>query len=97
MGQVWVVRHRRLGLVLLALCSAQVRRAQRAQSDAGSPDETGLAFGGPPSVNIDDAQEAVSDAGTFDVLNVADAPLFDSFGARRPGRAHYLKLTGDVS
>lgn len=34
--------------------------------------------------------------GTFDIQNVADARLFDSFGVSRPGRAFYFKLTGDI-
>ncbi len=34
--------------------------------------------------------------GTLDVQNVTDAALFDSFGAQRPGRGYYFKLTGDI-
>jgi hypothetical protein len=33
---------------------------------------------------------------TLEIDNLADATLFDSFGAQRPGRAYYLKLTGDL-
>jgi vitamin B12 transporter len=32
---------------------------------------------------------------TFDVQNVSDARLYDSFGVMRPGRAYYFKLTGE--
>jgi vitamin B12 transporter len=33
---------------------------------------------------------------TLEVDNVTDAKVFDSFGAQRPGRAFYLKLTGEL-
>ncbi len=33
---------------------------------------------------------------TIEVDNVLDAQVFDSFGAQRPGRAFYLKLTGEL-
>lgn len=35
-------------------------------------------------------------AATFEIDNLADARLYDSFGAQRPGRAVYLKLTGEL-
>ncbi|WP_394835710.1 TonB-dependent receptor [Pendulispora rubella] len=33
---------------------------------------------------------------TFEVQNIADAQVFDVFGLQRPGRAFYLKMTGDI-
>jgi outer membrane receptor protein involved in Fe transport len=33
---------------------------------------------------------------TFEIDNLANARLYDSFGAQRPGRAYFLKLTGDL-
>jgi outer membrane cobalamin receptor len=33
---------------------------------------------------------------TFEVDNFTDAKLFDNFGVQRPGRAFYLKLTGEL-
>jgi outer membrane cobalamin receptor len=33
---------------------------------------------------------------TFEVDNFTDAKVFDNFGVQRPGRAYYLKLTGDI-
>jgi len=33
---------------------------------------------------------------TFEVDNLTDAKMFDNFGVQRPGRAYYLKLTGDI-
>jgi hypothetical protein len=33
---------------------------------------------------------------TFEVDNLTDAKVFDNFGVQRPGRAFYLKLTGDL-
>jgi hypothetical protein len=33
---------------------------------------------------------------TFEVDNFTDAKVFDNFGVQRPGRAFYLKLTGDI-
>jgi vitamin B12 transporter len=33
---------------------------------------------------------------TFEVANVTDAKVFDNFGVQRPGRAFYLKLTGEI-
>jgi hypothetical protein len=35
-------------------------------------------------------------AATFEVTNLADTKLFDTFGVQRPGRAYYLKLNGDL-
>jgi vitamin B12 transporter len=34
--------------------------------------------------------------GTFEVQNLTDARLYDLFGAQRPGRGYYFKLTGDI-
>jgi outer membrane cobalamin receptor len=34
--------------------------------------------------------------GTFDVQNISDAKLFDSFGVQRPGRGYYFKLVGEL-
>ncbi|MDF3064506.1 MAG: TonB-dependent receptor [Polyangiaceae bacterium] len=33
---------------------------------------------------------------TFEIDNVTDAKLFDNFGLQRPGRAFYLKVTGEL-
>jgi TonB family protein len=33
---------------------------------------------------------------TFEVDNLTDAKVFDNFGVQRPGRAFYLKLTGEL-
>ena len=33
---------------------------------------------------------------TFEIDNLMDAKLFDNFGVQRPGRAFYLKVTGDM-
>jgi vitamin B12 transporter len=33
---------------------------------------------------------------TLEVDNFTDAEVFDNFGVQRPGRAYYLKLTGDL-
>jgi TonB family protein len=33
---------------------------------------------------------------TFEVSNVTDAKVFDNFGVQRPGRAFFLKLTGEI-
>lgn len=33
---------------------------------------------------------------TFEVSNVSDANVFDNFGVQRPGRAYYLKVTGEL-
>lgn len=33
---------------------------------------------------------------TAEIDNVSDARLYDSFGAQRPGRAYYLKVTADL-
>jgi hypothetical protein len=33
---------------------------------------------------------------TFEVDNFTDAKVFDNFGVQRPGRAFYLKLTGEM-
>ncbi|WP_394846218.1 TonB-dependent receptor [Pendulispora brunnea] len=33
---------------------------------------------------------------TFEVQNVTDERVFDVFGLQRPGRAYYLKMTGDI-
>jgi vitamin B12 transporter len=33
---------------------------------------------------------------TLEVDNFTDAKVFDNFGVQRPGRAYYLKLTGDL-
>lgn len=33
---------------------------------------------------------------TFEVDNLTDAKLFDNFGVQRPGRAFYLKLSGEL-
>ncbi|HVW24972.1 MAG TPA: TonB-dependent siderophore myxochelin receptor MxcH [Polyangiaceae bacterium] len=33
---------------------------------------------------------------TFEIDNVTNALLFDSYGAQRPGRAYYFKLTADI-
>lgn len=33
---------------------------------------------------------------TFEVDNVTNAALFDNFGVQRPGRAFYVKVTGDI-
>ncbi|XXX76171.1 TonB-dependent siderophore myxochelin receptor MxcH [Sorangium sp. So ce134] len=33
---------------------------------------------------------------TFEVDNIADAKVFDNFGVQRPGRAFYVKVTGEI-
>jgi vitamin B12 transporter len=33
---------------------------------------------------------------TLEVDNLTDAKVFDNFGAQRPGRAYYLKITGEM-
>jgi vitamin B12 transporter len=33
---------------------------------------------------------------TVEIDNLTDAKVFDNFGVQRPGRAYYLKLTGDL-
>lgn len=33
---------------------------------------------------------------TFDILNLTDARVFDFFGVQRPGRAFYLKVSGEL-
>jgi hypothetical protein len=33
---------------------------------------------------------------TFEVSNVTDAKVFDNFGVQRPGRAFFVKLTGEI-
>jgi hypothetical protein len=33
---------------------------------------------------------------TLELDNVSDAKVFDNYGAQRPGRAFYLKLTGEL-
>lgn len=33
---------------------------------------------------------------TFEVQNLTDAAVFDFFGAQRPGRSFYLKVTADI-
>ncbi|WP_437975207.1 TonB-dependent siderophore myxochelin receptor MxcH [Sorangium sp. So ce295] len=33
---------------------------------------------------------------TFEVDNIADAKVFDNFGVQRPGRAFYMKVTGEI-
>ena len=33
---------------------------------------------------------------TLEIDNVTDAKVFDNFGVQRPGRAFYLKLTGEL-
>jgi len=32
---------------------------------------------------------------TFEIDNVTDARLYDNFGVQRPGRAFYVKMTGE--
>lgn len=33
---------------------------------------------------------------TFEVDNLTDAKVFDNFGAQKPGRAYYFKVTGEI-
>jgi hypothetical protein len=33
---------------------------------------------------------------TFEIQNVADAQLYDDFGVERPGRAFYIKVSGEI-
>ena len=33
---------------------------------------------------------------TLEVDNLTDAKVFDNFGVQRPGRAFYLKITGEM-
>jgi hypothetical protein len=33
---------------------------------------------------------------TFEVQNVTDARVYDLFGVQRPGRAFFIKLTGEL-
>lgn len=35
-------------------------------------------------------------ASTFTISNLTDARLYDTFGVQRPGRAYYLKLSGQI-
>jgi hypothetical protein len=33
---------------------------------------------------------------TFEIQNLSDAKVYDFFGVQKPGRAYFLKLTGDI-
>lgn len=42
------------------------------------------------------SREVARATATFEIDNVTGAKVFDNFGVQRPGRAFYLKLTGDM-
>ncbi len=103
MGQTRIVEHPGVVLVSLSLFSA-CRSLRGAVGNfgallarlAGITIRSGGAESRPPMNSLCDFAVRRFVDGMIEVHKLTNAPLFDGFGVRRPGRAYYLTGTGEV-